>query len=310
MRPELMNALAVAYLGDAVFEVYVREYLLTEKGIMKPHELQRASIKYVSAYAHAGFMKYALSQNFFTEEEVRLFKRGRNCKGELLTGPRQVHEVMIQNQSKNDDIVKLCRKNNIKMRMTDKNGFINLVGNVNHQGVMALIDGYDYTPLEDIVRNIPEGKQPLLLMLDGMEDPHNLGAIIRTCDAIGVDGVIIGKKRSVGLNATVAKVSTGAIDHVPVAQVTNLSRTLDSLKKEGFWVVGCELDNSTDYRAVDYNMPLVLVIGSEGFGISRLVKEHCDMNVILPMVGHVNSLNASVATAVLLYQVYNSRHPL
>ena len=235
---------------------------------------------------------------------------GKNTVRELLTGPRQVYEVMIQNQSKNDDIVKLCRKNNIKMRMTDKNGFIKLVGNVNHQGVMALIDGYDYTPLEDIVRNIPEGKQPLLLMLDGMEDPHNLGAIIRTCDAIGVDGGIVGKKRSVGLNATVAKVSTGAIDHVPVAQVTNLSRTLDSLKKEGFWVVGCELDNSTDYRAVDYNMPLVLVIGSEGFGISRLVKEHCDMNVILPMVGHVNSLNASVATAVLLYQVYNSRHPL
>ena len=235
---------------------------------------------------------------------------GKNTVRELLTGPRPVYEVMILNQSKNDDIVKLCRKNNIKMRMTDKNGFIKLVGNVNHQGVMALIDGYDYTPLEDIVRNIPEGKQPLLLMLDGMEDPHNLGAIIRTCDAISVDGVIIGKKRSVGLNATVAKVSTGAIDHVPVAQVTNLSRTLDSLKKEGFWVVGCELDNSTDYRAVDYNMPLVLVIGSEGFGISRLVKEHCDMNVILPMVGHVNSLNASVATAVLLYQVYNSRHPL
>ena len=235
---------------------------------------------------------------------------GKNTVRELLTGPRPVYEVMILNQSKNDDIVKLCRKNNIKMRMTDKNGFIKLVGNVNHQGVMALIDGYDYTPLEDIVRNIPEGKQPLLLMLDGMEDPHNLGAIIRTSDAIGVDGIIIGKKRSVGLNATVAKVSTGAIDHVPVAQVTNLSRTLDSLKKEGFWVVGCELDNSTDYRAVDYNMPLVLVIGSEGFGISRLVKEHCDMNVILPMVGHVNSLNASVATAVLLYQVYNSRHPL
>ena len=235
---------------------------------------------------------------------------GKNTVRELLTGPRPVYEVMILNQSKNDDIVKLCRKNNIKMRMTDKNGFIKLVGNVNHQGVMALIDGYDYTPLEDIVRNIPEGKQPLLLMLDGMEDPHNLGAIIRTCDAIGVDGGIIGKKRSVGLNATVAEVSTGAIDHVPVAQVTNLSRTLDSLKKEGFWVVGCELDYSTDYRAVDYNMPLVLVIGSEGFGISRLVKEHCDMNVILPMVGHVNSLNASVATAVLLYQVYNSRHPL
>ena len=147
-------------------------------------------------------------------------------------------------------------------------------------------------------------------MLDGLEDPHNLGAILRTCDALEVDGVIIGKNRSVGLTPTVAKVSTGAIDYVRVAQVTNLSRTLDDLKKQGFWVVGCDLDNSQDYRAIDYNMPLVIVIGSEGFGISRLVKKNCDMNVVLPMNGHVTSLNASVATAVILYQVYSSRHPL
>ncbi len=124
------------------------------------------------------------------------------------------------------------------------------------------------------------------------------------------DGVIIRKKRSVGLNATVAKVSTGAIHHVKVAQVTNLTRTLEDLKKKNFWVVGCELENSQDYRSVDYNMPTVLVIGSEGFGISRLVKKACDINVVLPMTGHVNSLNASVAASVLLYQVYNSRHPL
>ena len=121
---------------------------------------------------------------------------------------------------------------------------------------------------------------------------------------------IIGKKRSVSLSPTVAKVSTGAIDHVKVAQVTNLSRTLDELKKQGFWVVGCDLNQSQDYRAIDYNMPLVVVIGSEGVGISRLVKEHCDMNVVLPMTGHVTSLNASVACAVILYQIYNSRHPL
>ena len=124
------------------------------------------------------------------------------------------------------------------------------------------------------------------------------------------DGVIIGKNRSVGLSATVAKVSTGAIDYVKVAQVTNLSRTLDDLKEKGFWVVGCDLDESQDYRAIDYNMPLVVVIGSEGFGISRLVKKHCDMNVVLPMTGHVTSLNASVASAIILYQIYNSRHPL
>ena len=160
------------------------------------------------------------------------------------------------------------------------------------------------------IKDIPENKQPLLLMLDGLEDPHNLGAILRTCDAVGVDGVIIGKNRSVGLNGTVAKVSTGAIHHVKVAQVTNLTRTLEDLKKKAFWIVGCELENSQDYRSVDYNMPTVLVIGSEGFGMSRLVKKSCDINVVLPMVGHVNSLNASVAASVLLYQVYNSRHPL
>ena len=112
------------------------------------------------------------------------------------------------------------------------------------------------------------------------------------------------------MNGTVAKVSTGAIHHVKVAQVTNLTRTLEDLKKKAFWVVGCELENSQDYRNVDYNMPTVLVIGSEGFGMSRLVKKSCDINVVLPMVGHVNSLNASVAASVLLYQVYNSRHPL
>jgi 23S rRNA (guanosine2251-2'-O)-methyltransferase len=133
---------------------------------------------------------------------------------------------------------------------------------------------------------------------------------LRTCDAVGVDGVIVGKKRSVGLTSTVAKVSTGAIDHVKVAQVTNLTRTLDELKKMGYWAVACENERAQDYRQVDYNMPLVLVIGSEGSGISRLVKQNCDINVVLPMVGHVTSLNASVATAVLLYQVYNSRHPL
>ena len=236
---------------------------------------------------------------------------GRNTVRELLNNGKTIYQVMILSQSKNDDLVALCKKNKIEYRMSEnKKLFSQYVGKAVHQGVIAQIDGYDYTPLEDILRAIPQGKQPLLLMLDGLEDPHNLGAILRTCDAIEVDGVIIGKNRSVGLTPTVAKVSTGAIDHVKVAQVTNLSRTLEDLKKQGYWVVGCELDNSSDYRQVDYNMPLVVVIGSEGFGISRLVKTHCDMNVVLPMCGHVNSLNASVATGILLYKVYNSRHPL
>lgn len=233
---------------------------------------------------------------------------GRNTVKELI-GNHQIYQVMILKNT-NHDLVKMCADRKIKMRMCDKKEFGNLLGKVNHQGVAAEIDGYDYASLDDIINSVPDGKQPCLVMLDGLEDPHNLGAILRTCDAVGADGVIIGKKRSVGLTPTVAKVSTGAIDYVKVAQVTNLTRTLDDLKKRGFWAVACENEQAQDYRQVDYNMPLVLVIGSEGYGISRLVKAHCDINVVLPMVGHVTSLNASVATAVLLYQVYNSRHPL
>ena len=167
-----------------------------------------------------------------------------------------------------------------------------------------------YKTKEFDLKNFQPKDNASVIVVESVENPGNLGAILRTCDADGVDGVIIGKNRSVGLNGTVAKVSTGAIHHVKVAQVTNLTRTLEDLKKKAFWIVGCELEISQVYRSVDFNMPTVLVIGSEGFGMSRLVKKSCDINVVLPMVGHVNSLNASVAASVLLYQVYNSRHPL
>lgn len=242
---------------------------------------------------------------------MRQYIYGKNTVIEALKGNKPVYQVYMMKNVKDDKIISLAKSKNAKVNIVaQKNTLNDLVGHVVHQGIVAQVEGYDYYSVDEIVDSIPQGKQPLLLMLDGLEDPHNLGAILRTCDAIEVDGVIIGKNRSVGLTPTVAKVSTGAIDYVKVAQVTNLSRTLEDLKKRGFWVVGCDLDNSQDYRAIDYNMPLVVVIGSEGFGISRLVKKNCDMNVILPMTGHVTSLNASVATAVILYQVYNSRHPL
>lgn len=241
---------------------------------------------------------------------MRQYIYGKNTVLEALKGDKPVYQVYMMKNVKDDKIINLANQKNAKVNIvTQKNVLNELVGRVVHQGIVAQVEGYDYYTIDEIVSSIPEGKQPLLLMLDGLEDPHNLGAILRTCDAVEVDGVIIGKNRSVALTPTVAKVSTGAIDHVKVAQVTNLSRTLEDLKKRGFWVVGCDLDNSQDYRAIDYNMPTVIVIGSEGFGISRLVKKNCDMNVVLPMTGHVTSLNASVATAVILYQVYNSRHP-
>lgn len=241
---------------------------------------------------------------------MRQYIYGRNTVLEALKGNKPVYQVYLMKNVKDDKIMGLAKMKNVKVNIiTQKNVLKDLVGQVVHQGIVAQVDGYGYYSIDEILKSIPKNKQPLLVMLDGLEDPHNLGAILRTCDAIEVDGVIIGKNRSVALTSTVAKVSTGAIDYVKVAQVTNLSRILDDLKKQGFWVVGCDLNNSQDYRAIDYNMPIVIVIGSEGFGISRLVKQHCDMNVVLPMTGHVTSLNASVATAVILYQVYNSRHP-
>lgn len=242
-------------------------------------------------------------------ENMKQYIYGKNPIIEALKGAG-VYKVYMLEGNRDHTIFQLCKKKQIPVEFVNKKEFDKKAGKAVHQGVMACVEQYRYYSLDEILDAIPADRQPLLLMLDGLEDPHNLGAILRTCDAVGVDGVIIGKNRSVGLNATVAKVSTGAIHHVKVAQVTNLTRTLEELKKRSFWVVGCELENSQDYRAVDYNMPTVLVIGSEGAGISRLVKKSCDINVVLPMTGHVNSLNASVAAAVLLYQVYNSRHPL
>lgn len=242
---------------------------------------------------------------------MRQYIYGKNTVLESLKGDKPVYQVYLMKNVQDEKILALAKAKDVKINIVPHKGMLHeLVGNVVHQGIVAQVEGYDYCSIDEILSSINKNKTPLLLMLDGLEDPHNLGAILRTCDSVEVDGVIIGKNRSVGLTPTVAKVSTGAIDHVKVAQVTNLSRTLDDLKKQGFWVIGCDLDESQDYRAIDYNMPIVIVIGSEGFGISRLVKSHCDMNVVLPMKGHVTSLNASVATAVILYQVYNSRHPL
>lgn len=241
---------------------------------------------------------------------MRQYIYGKNTILEALNGEKSVYELWVSQSFKEHTILKMCQSKNVPIKVVGMKDLEKKVGHVNHQGVVASVEGYSYYSIEEIIQGISKEKQPLLLMLDGLEDPHNLGAILRTSDAVGVDGVIIAKNRSVSLNGTVAKVSTGAIDHVKVAQVTNLARTLEDLKQKGYWIVGCDNDQSQDYRQVDYNMPICVVIGSEGKGISRLVKQHCDFKVVLPMVGHVTSLNASVATAVILYQVYQSRFPL
>ncbi len=234
---------------------------------------------------------------------------GKNVVKQILKERKKVHELILLEHASSKEMISLANAHHYKYRLSNRKEMDRLVGD-NHQGVIAVIDDFKTFSVDEIIQSIPQGKVPLLVMLDGLEDPHNLGAILRTCDAIGVDGVIIGKHRSVGLTATVAKVSTGAIDTVKVAQVTNLTQTLKTLKQQGYWVCGADSEKAQDYRLVKYDMPLVLVIGSEGFGLSRLVKENCDFSVKLPMVGKVSSLNASVATAVLLYQIYNQRFPL
>ncbi len=179
-----------------------------------------------------------------------------------------------------------------------------------HQGVVAEIQDYRYVSLDELCQKASKKTYPLLIILDELKDPHNFGAILRSADAFGADGIIIKKDGQVALNATVAKVSTGAIDHVPVCQVTNLSSAIKDLKKKGYWAVASDGSGALDYRQPDYKMPTVLIVGSEGQGVSRLVLENSDFVVKIPMVGHVNSLNASVATGVLLAAIMDRRAPL
>ncbi|HLS35988.1 MAG TPA: 23S rRNA (guanosine(2251)-2'-O)-methyltransferase RlmB [Bacillota bacterium] len=244
------------------------------------------------------------------DEEIII---GRNPVTETLQSGRQVHKVLIANHIDNRSITQLldlCRKNNIPVERVPKQ-HIDTQARGNHQGVLAYVKPYSYATLDDLYNRAEEkGELPFFLILDELEDPHNLGAIMRTADATGVHGIIIPKRRAVGLTATVAKTSAGAIEYVPVVQVTNIARTIEELKKNYIWVVGTDAQGTDDYRTLDGETAIALVIGSEGRGISRLVKEKCDWTVSLPMTGAVSSLNASVAASLLMYEIYRKRNPI
>ena len=176
-----------------------------------------------------------------------------------------------------------------------------------HQGVIAIAAAYEYATVEDILDNAKEkGEAPFIFILDNIEDPHNLGAIIRTANLAGAHGIIIPKRRAVGLTATVARTSAGAINYTPVAKVTNISNTIEELKKEGMWFVCADMDGELMYN-LDLKGPIGLVIGNEGEGVSRLVKEKCDFTATIPMKGDIDSLNASVAAGVLAYEIVRQR---
>lgn len=238
------------------------------------------------------------------------FVFGRHAVVEALQTPDRVNRVFIQEGTSGRDaakVIELAREKGIQVQTVPKTKIEDLVGNAVHQGLVASIAAYEYADLEDVFKKAEEkGEDPFIVILDGVEDPHNLGSILRTADATGVHGIIIPKRRSASLTATVAKASTGAIEHVPVVRVTNLTQTIEQLKARGVWVFGTDM-NGTDYRKWNTSGPLAIVMGNEGKGVSRIVKESVDEMVTIPMVGHVQSLNASVASALMMYEVFRNR---
>ena len=233
---------------------------------------------------------------------------GRNPVTEALKAGREVDKILVT--SREGSVIKIlamAKEQGIPVMYVEKAALDRISGGQVHQGVAAYVSPYSYSTVDDILQRAAErDEDPFIIILDGLEDPHNLGAIIRTADCAGAHGIIIPKRHSAGLTDTVAKASAGAIEYVPVAKVSNIAQTLESLKEKGIWVYACDMDGE---NYTDQNMKggLALVIGSEGFGISRLVKEKCDFTVSIPMRGHVNSLNASNAACCVMYEVRRQR---
>ncbi|MBG9547011.1 23S rRNA (guanosine(2251)-2'-O)-methyltransferase RlmB [Cytobacillus firmus] len=238
---------------------------------------------------------------------------GKNPVIEALKSERDINKIFIAEGSQSgqmQQVIGLAKSAGVLVQFVPKKK-IDGMAEGNHQGVIAQVAAYQYAEIDDLFAAAEKKNEaPFFLLLDEIEDPHNLGSIMRTADAVGAHGIIIPKRRAVGLTATVAKASTGAIEYIPVVRVTNMARTIDELKERGVWIAGTDAKGKQDYRQMDGAMPLGLVIGSEGKGMGRLIRDKCDFLINLPMAGHVTSLNASVAAALLMYEVYRKRHPL
>lgn len=224
---------------------------------------------------------------------------GRNSFVEALHANRIIKAYILKNSSFIDKL----KKKHIEYEIVDRNKLDKMSSSGNHQGLLAEVKEYKLYSVDELIKN----ENGLIVVLDGLKDPHNLGAIIRTVECAGADGIIYKKHNAVKLTETVAKVASGALEHVKVSEVTNITNTLKELKKKGYWIVGSDGSAKESYTDIDYKRNIALVIGSEGEGISRLVLEECDYVVSLPMYGKVNSLNASVATGILVYNIIRSR---
>ncbi len=227
---------------------------------------------------------------------------GRNVAYDLLKKNKKVRKVIIQEGFDDKNIISLIENLKLPIETKSKREIDHLCPGVN-QGIILDIPDYKYIELNDFLRN----EEEFVVLLDHLEDPHNLGAIIRTCEAAGVKSIILPRDRQVQVNATVMKTSVGTLDNVNLVSVSNLVNTIEKLKEAGYWIVGTALENSVDYREIDYSGKIALVIGNEGKGISDLVSKKCDFLAKIPMYGETNSLNASVAAGIMIYEVIRNR---
>lgn len=236
---------------------------------------------------------------------------GRNAVREAIKSGRSINRILIAEGSHGgsiSEIINLAKERHLVLQSISTDKLDMLCDGQRHQGIAAYAAPVDYVELDDILNLAKDrGEDPFLILLDELEDPHNLGAILRTADAVGAHGILIPKHRSCPLSSVVAKTSAGAVEYVPVARIGNVSQTLENLKKQGLWVAGADMDGTENYYEANLTGPIVLVIGSEGHGVSRLTKEACDFVVKIPMRGKVNSLNASNAAAILAYEILKQR---
>jgi len=253
--------------------------------------------------------KDMLAEGKDADETGRL--EGKNAVIEALRAGHPINKIYIE-KNMNDPILKKiyanARENGIVVTFLDKDKLDGMSVTRRHQGVIAEAAAVDYADVSDIIKKAEmAGQPPLLLILDGITDPNNLGSIIRTAECAGVHGIVLPKRRSASLSPIVAKVAAGAAEHIPISKVTNLTMVINDLKKSGFWIVGADMQGETLYYEYDYIQPTAVVIGSEGSGISRLVRENCDTLVRIPLYGKINSLNAAVAAALIVFQAARKR---
>ena len=245
------------------------------------------------------------------KEQYRDQVEGRNAVLELIESGKDINKIYIEKGEKQGSINKILQKANqrkILVTEIDKQKFRQMSQTPNAQGIIAIVPPFDYCEVYDIIDLAKEkNEDPFILILDGIEDPHNLGSIIRTAETAGVHGIIIPKRRAASVNSTVNKVSAGAVEHMKIARVNNINETINTLKKEGVWICGTDMDTNKYYYNQDLTGPLAIVIGSEGFGMSRLVKENCDFLIKIPMKGKITSLNASVSAGIVVYEAVKQR---